>query len=90
MSADDFKKQVLMWAVKVGVKPKEIHIRLMTKKLASCSSKGRLSFAPEVLNAPFNKQNYVIIHELLHLKYPNHSRMFKLLLKYYFKQVDKI
>jgi len=42
----DFKMEVLKWADIVGVKPKEIHIREMKKKLARCSSKGRLTFSP--------------------------------------------
>ena len=76
-----FKKQVIEWAEKIRVTPKEIHIRPMNKKWASCSSKGRLSFNEELLQEPKSKQDEVIVHELLHLRYPNHGKMFQVMLK---------
>jgi predicted metal-dependent hydrolase len=45
ITVQDFKKEVLSWAEEIGVKPKEIHVRTMKKKWASCSSKGRVSFS---------------------------------------------
>ena len=82
----DFKREVLNWAEEVGVKPKEIHVRPMTKKWASCSSRGRLSFSYEVLNQPFEERAKIIVHELLHLKYPTHNKMFKRLLAAYLRK----
>lgn len=76
----DFKKQVAEWVEELEVKPKEIHVRSMKKKWASCSSKGRLSFSFALLNQPCDFRAKVIVHELLHLKYPNHSKMFNSLL----------
>ena len=70
------------------VYPKEIHIRPMKRKLASCSSPGRLSFSTEPLETSAEKRRLAIIHELLHLKYPNHGKMFKNMLKYYLKKYD--
>jgi hypothetical protein len=82
----DFKKEVLDWAEKVRVKPKEIHIRPMTKKWASCSSKGRLSFSYELLNQTLEARANVIVHELLHLRYPVHNKMFKYALTSYLRK----
>jgi len=79
----EFKKEVQQWAKKIGVSPKEIHVRKMRKKWGSCSSKGRLTFSYDLLSQPENFRTYVIVHELLHLKYPNHGKMFKALLKMY-------
>lgn len=76
----DFKNEVWNWAEHIGVKPKEIHIRQMTKKWASCSSKGRLSFSYALLNKEYEKRAKVIVHELLHLKYPSHNKMFNSML----------
>ena len=78
-----FKEEVKRWAEKVGVFPKEIHVRKMSRKWASCSSKGRLTFSCDLLAQPENFRAYVIVHELLHLRYPNHGKMFKALLKTY-------
>lgn len=80
-----FKNRVNDWAEKIRVAPKEIHIRPMNKKWASCSSKGRLSFNEELLQEPQSKQDEVIVHELLHLRYPNHGKMFFRMLEKYLK-----
>ena len=40
---EKFKEQVVGWAGKIGVEPKEIHIREMSRKWASCSTSGRLT-----------------------------------------------
>ena len=80
MMVNDFKREVFDWADQVGVEPKEIHVRRMTKKWASCSSKGRLTFSFELLNKSNSQRAKVIVHELLHLKYDSHNKMFKSLL----------
>ncbi len=77
---EDFKKEVLEWAEDVGVQPKEIHVRKMRKKWASCSSRGRLTFSYELLNQSNDRRYKAIVHELLHMKYPSHNKMFKTLL----------
>lgn len=87
ISLENFKKEVLVWAGKIGVKPKEIHMRKMTKKWASCSSNGRLTFSYDLLNEPEEKRNEVIVHELLHLRYPSHGKMFNSLVRIYLDQL---
>jgi predicted metal-dependent hydrolase len=82
---ETFKQNVETWADKIGVKPKEIHLRKMKRKWASCSSKGRLTFDTSLLSETKNVRSKAILHELLHLKYPNHGRMFKTLLDAYSK-----
>ena len=82
----DFKREVNDWAEEVGVEPREIHVRPMIRKWASCSSKGRLSFSYELLNKPMEFRSKAIVHELLHLRYPNHGRMFSSLLVAYLRQ----
>lgn len=88
MTVNEFKKEVLNCAKRLSVNPKEIHIRPMKRKLASCSSRGRLSFSAELLETSAELRRHAIIHELLHLKYPNHGKMFKTMLKYYLKEKD--
>jgi predicted metal-dependent hydrolase len=81
--ADVFKSEVLAWARRIGVEPKEIHIRPMKQKWASCSQSGRLTFDTELLRQSADFRAKVIVHELLHLKVPNHGPLFKALLKAY-------
>jgi predicted metal-dependent hydrolase len=55
----------------------------MRRKWASCSSKGRLTFNTDLLREPATFRREVIVHELLHLKLPNHGKVFKSLLRAY-------
>jgi predicted metal-dependent hydrolase len=81
--ADIFKAEVRAWAKKMRVEPAEIHIRPMKHKWASCSSRGRLTFDVELLSQPAKFRAEVIVHELLHLKIPNHGPLFRSLFKAY-------
>ena len=74
MDVAEFKREVRRWADRVGVVPKEIHVRRMKRKWASCSSKGRLTFSYDLLEQPKDFRAYVIVHELLHLtEVPGHD-----------------
>ena len=75
-----FKQRVRAWAEQIGVRPKEIHLRTMTTKWASCSTSGRVTFSADLLRAERDWQEYVIVHELLHLQIPNHGKLFKAML----------
>lgn len=79
--AQVFKAEVLSWAKRIGVEPKEIRLRLMKSKWASCSRNGRLTFNAEILREPAGFRAEAIVHELLHLKVPNHGKLFKQLMK---------
>jgi len=78
-----FKAEVLAWAKRLGVTPREIRIRPMKNKWASCSSNGRLTFNSEILKQPASFRREAIVHELLHLKVPNHGKLFKSLMQTY-------
>lgn len=53
-----FFVEVNSWAREMGVEPKLVQIRRMTKKWASCSASGQVTFNSEVLwqLPPFRKQ----------------------------------
>lgn len=83
-----FKEDVLTLAKKVDVEPKEIHLREMKNKWGSCSTKGRLTFDKKLLEESEEIRFKVILHELIHLRYPNHGKMFKSMLKAYLRNID--
>lgn len=83
---DLFRREVEAWAMRLGVTQREIHIRPMKRKWASCSSRGRLTFSTDLLHQPAEFRREVIVHELPHLKIPHHGRLFKALLKAYLAQ----
>jgi predicted metal-dependent hydrolase len=80
MPRDEFKAEVRVWAERLEVEPAEIHIADMRRKWASCSTRGRVTFATDLLAQPEPFRNEVIVHELLHLKVPNHGPLFRALL----------
>ncbi len=83
---ENFIERVEKWSNKIGVEYKEIHFRHMKRKWASCSSRGRLTFDPDILEKDREFQDKSVTHELLHLRYPNHGRMFKQMLEMYLKE----
>lgn len=83
ISPESFKQLVGEWAKTCNVEIKEIHLRKMKNKWASCSSRGRLTFDPAILQQSEDERKKIIVHELLHLKYPNHGKMFRALLNAY-------
>lgn len=79
----EFKAEVRHWADRIGVQPGAVHLRAMTQKWASCSPKGRLTFDAGLLVQPAAFRTEAIVHELLHLRVPNHGRLFRSLLAAY-------
>ena len=55
----------------------------MTRKWGSCSPGGRVTFAKALLGESGRFQQYVIVHELLHLRVRNHARLFRSYLSLY-------
>ncbi len=86
----DFKAQVAHWAARIRAKPRQIRIQQMRRKWASCSTSGTVSFSADVLSQPASFREYVIVHELLHLKVPNHGKLFKSLLRAYIPNYESI
>ena len=86
----EFKAQASQWAERIRAKPRQISIQKMRRKWASCSTRGTVSFSLEVLAQPTAFREFVIVHELLHLKVPNHGKLFKTLLRAYIPNYETI
>lgn len=76
-SPEAFKAEVRIWADRLKVHPKSVHLRPMRRKWASCSALGRLTFDTGLLHHPPDFRTEVIVHELLHLRIPNHGKLFR-------------
>jgi predicted metal-dependent hydrolase len=73
-------------------KPTGLVIRTMKRRWGSCSSKGKITLSTELIKLPDLYIEYVIVHELCHLKHHNHGTGFYNLLSELFpewKQVRK-
>ena len=90
ISKDVFKAEVHAWARRIGVEVKALHIRRMTRKWGSCSTAGRLTFNAELLGESGELRKKVVVHELLHLRVPNHGKVLRALLRAYLGSDDTI
>ncbi|MCX6685054.1 MAG: SprT family zinc-dependent metalloprotease [Methanoregula sp.] len=59
-----------------GYHPISIKITDAQKRWGSCSAKGTVNFSWHLILAPLEVIDYVIVHELIHLEEPNHSKIF--------------
>ena len=76
----ELRRKVDAWALKLRINPKQVRVQEMTRKWGSCSSAGTVTLARDLSERDGPFQDYVIVHELLHLRYPTHGRLFKVLL----------
>lgn len=65
---DKFKKH--------KVEPSSIVLREMPSRWGSCTPRGKIILNPELIKAPKGCIEYVIIHELCHLIYHDHTQKF--------------
>jgi len=56
--------------------PGKVEIRELPTRWASCTPDGNIYFNWRCVMAPVAVLDYLIIHELVHLEHPNHSRAF--------------
>lgn len=86
-----FKTQVRRSANELDVSLRSLTVRPMKNKWASCSSAGNFTFNADLLDLDQDLQNYVIVHELIHARVPNHGKLWKSLMSLYvgdYKQLE--
>ncbi|MGJ3244107.1 MAG: M48 family metallopeptidase [Opitutales bacterium] len=76
-----FKRRVHRWADTLDVDIAWLAVRPMRTKWASCSTAGHLNFSSDLLPLDPALWDYVIVHELIHLRVPNHGPLWKSLMR---------
>ena len=76
-------ERVAYYQTKMGVESKDIRVIDLKNRWASCSSGGTLNFHWKCMMAPPTILDYIAVHELAHLSYPNHTEAF-------WNEVDKV
>jgi predicted metal-dependent hydrolase len=71
------RRRAMAWALRLKVNPERVNIVEMPKKWGSCTSDGVVTFADELTETDEAFQDYVIVHELLHLRYRTHGKRFR-------------
>ena|SRR6185312_14970914 len=80
-----FLLEVEDWAKRIHARGFRVRVQPMKRKWASCSSRRNLTFSTELLAQKRSFRDYVIVHELLHLKVANHGKLFKSFLRAYLR-----
>jgi predicted metal-dependent hydrolase len=71
-----FAEKVKRYASVVGVKPTAVGIQTFKSRWGSCNVRGEILFHWKVVLAPHRIVDYVVVHELCHLKHHDHSAAF--------------
>ncbi len=69
-------KRVIYFSMQMKVYFGNVTIRNQKTRWGSCSSKGNLNFNCQLMRMPPEVIDYVVVHELCHLKEMNHSKAF--------------
>jgi predicted metal-dependent hydrolase len=89
-----FNEIIEKYAKEIGEYPKRVTIRKARTRWGSCNHKKRyINLNIELLKKPIDAIEYVILHELTHLIYPNHSKEFYAFIKKHmpdFKKREKL
>lgn len=75
--------RVEYFASRMGVSYERIILKLQKTRFGSCSTKNNINFNALIALMPTDILDYVIVHELAHLKQMNHSSVF-------WKEVEKV
>jgi len=73
---DIFAERVSFYARELGLEYKGIRVTSARTRYGSCSFDDRLSFSYRLVMAPYWVIDYIIVHELAHIRFKNHSKEF--------------
>jgi predicted metal-dependent hydrolase len=76
----ELQRRALSWALRLKVNPTAVRVETLKDKWGYCTSDGDVALAEDLVEMDERFQDYVIVHELLHLRLPTHNRRFKALM----------
>jgi predicted metal-dependent hydrolase len=68
--------RVRIWSEAMEVQHARISVRDQRTRWGSCSTNGGLNFSWRLVMAPLPVLDYVVIHELMHVREMNHGKQF--------------
>ena len=72
----EIRARCMWFSLKTGHVPETIRITDARQRWGSCTHKGGLSFSWRLIQAPPEIVDYVVVHELVHISQPDHSKKF--------------
>lgn len=93
LAKDVIPKRVEYYSQIMNLCPTGIKITKAKKRFGSCNGKNSLCFSCFLMKYPMEAVDYVVVHELAHIKHHNHSKDFYNLINQYmpdYKQREKL
>ncbi len=81
------------FSVLMGLKPTKIKITGAQKRFGSCNGKNSICYSWRLMKYPPEAIDYVVVHELAHIKHKNHGKEFYALIRKYlpdYKEREKL
>ncbi|OPX64019.1 MULTISPECIES: M48 family metallopeptidase [unclassified Methanoregula] len=75
-AAKEIRSRCMWFSMMTGYSPTGIRITNATQRWGSCNHRGGLNFSWRLIQAPLSIVDYVIVHEHVHLRQPDHSKRF--------------
>jgi len=82
--------RVSYYARKMELHPSTVRFKRLRSRWGSCDSKGVVTFNTMMMQLSYEQMDYIIVHELAHLRHMNHSRAFHDLVKRYLPEASKL
>jgi predicted metal-dependent hydrolase len=79
----ELKRRAMSWAVRLRVNPEALRFEELRDRWGYCSPLGEVTLALDLVDKDEQFQDYVIVHELLHLRVRSHGKRFRALLSAY-------
>jgi len=90
ISKEYIPKRVEYFSEQMQLYPSNIKYKKMKRRWGSCDSKRELTFNTQLLKLSCELIDYVIVHELSHIKHMNHSKAFHTLVQKYLPNAKEL
>ena len=64
------------WSQTTGLEPADINFRKLSKRWGSCTKSNEIIINFDAVKLPFTLIDYIVVHELVHVKHKDHSKEF--------------
>jgi predicted metal-dependent hydrolase len=85
---DKLRERSIRYSKILNVTPQDIAVEDFKSRWGSCRPSGEIVYNWRVIQAPSGIIDYIVVHELCHLKHPNHSALFWSMLTKYIPEYE--
>ena len=68
--------RVKKWSKTTGLMPSAVKFRRLSKRWGSCTADNEIILNHDAVKLPFTLIDYIVVHELCHIKHKDHSKVF--------------